>query len=167
MSTGRLFLNNFKRISAKAGAGFTPFVLGLALIFSAFFATAALGRPNLKNLDEPILLDAGPARRMYVVFNHSSHKDIACRNCHHEGLPGDRYASCSSSQCHAITSPASREPLSLYMAYHSLRTKRSCLGCHKPLAGKYPGFKGCGPCHKPGRGLNMTKRITERQRAKN
>lgn len=155
-------LNYFKKIAARVGPGIAPFILSLALIFPAFFATASPSRPNLKNLDKPILLGAGPARRMYVVFNHSSHKDIACRNCHHEGLPGNRYASCVSPQCHAITSPSSREPLSVYMAYHSLRTKRSCFGCHKPLAGKYPGFKGCGPCHKSGQGLNMARGTTGR-----
>lgn len=127
------------------------FFLSVVLYFSLFCSFSAESRPNLKNLDKPILLNAGPSKRMYVIFNHSTHKEVKCRTCHHEGLPGNRYASCTSPECHAITAPSSREPLSVYMAYHAPDTQRSCFGCHKPLAGKYPGFKGCGPCHKSGR----------------
>lgn len=123
------------------------FLLVMCLVFASSLAMADASRPNLRNIDKPILLDAGDSKRMYVTFNHSSHKGITCKNCHHEGLPGNRYASCSSKQCHAITAPSSREVLSVYMAYHAPGMKRSCFGCHKPLAGKYPGFKGCGPCH--------------------
>lgn len=105
------------------------------------------GRPNLKNLDKPIELNAGEIKRMYVTFNHSSHKDVKCRTCHHTGLSGNRYASCTSPECHALTAPSSREVLSVYMAYHAPDMDRSCFGCHKPLVGKYPNFKGCQPCH--------------------
>lgn len=121
------------------------FLLSLFLCLSC---TESHARSNLKNMGKPLLLNAGPYKRMYVVFNHSTHKDVACRNCHHEGLPGERYASCTNAECHAITAASSREPLSVYMAYHAPDMKRSCFGCHKPLSGKYPGFKGCGPCHK-------------------
>lgn len=123
-------------------------VLACLVLISVFSVSAVEGRPNLKILNEPILLDAGDSKRMFVTFNHSSHKSVACRNCHHEGLPGNRYASCTSPECHAITAASSREPLSVYMAYHAPDMKRSCYGCHKALAGKYAGFKGCGPCHK-------------------
>ena len=129
------------------------YLIALGLILMYVFCTSPVAaRPNLKNLNNPILLDAGDSKRMYVIFNHSTHKTVACRNCHHEGLPGNRYAACTSSACHAITVASSREPLSVYMAYHAPDTKRSCYGCHKALAGKYAGFKGCGPCHKSWRG---------------
>lgn len=104
-------------------------------------------RYNLKDLDKPIELDAGKSPRMYVIFNHSTHKDMACRTCHHEGLPGNRYAPCTSEGCHSQPGASNRGPMSVYMAYHAQDTDRSCYGCHKPLAGKYPDFKGCRPCH--------------------
>lgn len=111
---------------------------------------------NLKNLQTtPILLDAGDSKRMFVVFNHSSHKSVRCRQCHHEGLPGQRYAPCTNPECHAITTASSREPLSVYMAYHAPQTKRSCYGCHKSLRGKYPDFRGCRPCHQSMRGKKV------------
>ena len=119
----------------------------LCLALSAGQALAGAERPSLRNLGKTLVIDAGDSKRMRVSFNHSTHRDIACRNCHHEGLPGNRYASCTNKECHAITAPSSREVLSVYMAFHAPGTKRSCFGCHKPLAGEYPGFKGCSPCH--------------------
>ncbi len=116
-----------------------------AMFFCA--ATAHADAPNLKNLDKPIELNAGDSKRMHVIFNHSSHKSVKCRTCHHEGLPGNRYASCTNKECHALSGASERDPMSVYMAYHAPDTDRSCYGCHKPLAGKYQGFKGCSPCH--------------------
>lgn len=126
--------------------------LALCMSFSGLSVSA---RPNLKDLDKPMLLDAGTSQRMYVVFNHSSHKKIACRTCHHEGLPGNRYASCTNEECHSLKGASERDPMSVYMAYHAQDTDRSCYGCHKPLAGKYPGFKGCSPCHQTMQGKKL------------
>ena len=123
----------------------------LSLLFGAN-AMASQERPNLKNLDKSILLDSGSSKRMYVKFNHSSHKSVACRTCHHEGLPGNRYASCTNQECHSIQGARERDTMSVYMAYHAPDTDRSCYGCHKSLAGKYPNFKGCRPCHESGTG---------------
>lgn len=129
----------------------------LCLLLSFLIAPLAVqARTNLKDLDKPIELDSGNLKRMYVIFNHSSHKSVACRTCHHEGLPGNRYAPCTNEECHALPGPAERNPMSVYMAYHAPGTDRSCYGCHKPLAGKYPGFKGCGPCHETMMGRKLT-----------
>lgn len=134
--------------------------LALCLGISCISASA---RPNLKNLDKPILLDAGQSKRMYVTFNHSSHKKIACRTCHHEGLPGNRYAPCTNKECHALTGASERDPMSVYMAYHAPDTDRSCYGCHKPLAGKYPNFKGCRPCHETMRGAKVAENTDKKK----
>lgn len=123
------------------------FVFAAILSLFSGLAFADAGTPNLKNLDKPIELNAGEVKSMYVVFNHSTHKSVACRVCHHEGLPKNRYAPCTSPGCHTITAPSSREPLSVFMAYHALDMKRSCLGCHKSLRKEYPQFVGCKPCH--------------------
>lgn len=123
------------------------FILAALMALFSSLAFARGDAPNLKNLDKPIELDAGDEKNMYVIFNHSTHKSVACRVCHHEGLPGNRYASCASPECHAITAPSSREPLSVFMAYHAPDMKRSCLGCHKSLRKEYPQFMGCKPCH--------------------
>ena len=122
-------------------------VLCLCAFTLSFYPADAYSSRNLKDLDKPMLLESGASKRMNVVFNHSSHKKVACRTCHHEGLPGNRYASCTNEECHSEKGASNRDPMSVYMAYHAPDTDRSCYGCHKPLAGKYPGFKGCSPCH--------------------
>lgn len=126
------------------------------LIGVAMFAVSGASARNLKDLNKPIELDAGKSSRMYVIFNHSSHKKIACRTCHHTGLPGNRYAACTSKECHSLPGASERDPMSVYMAYHAPGTDRSCYGCHKPLAGKYPDFKGCRPCHETMMGRKIT-----------
>lgn len=130
------------------------------LMFFLLQQSTAQGRYNLKDLDKPIELDAGKSPRMYVIFNHSSHKDVACRTCHHEGLPENRYAPCTSEGCHSLQGASSRNPMSVYMAYHAHGTDRSCYGCHKQLAGKYPDFKGCSPCHPTMMGRKLTENAT-------
>lgn len=129
--------------------------LSFCFIALLFCAGQADGKANLKDLGKPMLLDSGDNPRMYVIFNHSSHKSVKCRTCHHEGLPGNRYAACTNKECHSLPGAKERDVLSVYMAYHAPDTTRSCLGCHKKLAGKYPDFKGCSPCHKSMRGREV------------
>ena len=138
---------NNDRIEKTGGAMRIMYAVCLVVFLACATANADPARPNLKNLDKPILLDAGNSPRMYVIFNHASHKEVKCRICHHEGLPGTRYASCTSEGCHSLTGARERDPMSVYMAYHAPDTDRSCYGCHKKLSGSYPEFKGCKPCH--------------------
>ena len=126
----------------------------LVILALGALAPAAHAR-NLLDLDKPMELNAGKSPRMFVTFNHSSHKKVACRTCHHEGLPGQRYAACTNEECHSLPGPAERDPMSVYMAYHAPDTDRSCYGCHKKLAGKYPNFKGCQPCHMTPQGRKL------------
>lgn len=125
-----------------------PFCIGLCALVLVFGCVANIthGR-NLMDLNKPMELNAGKSPKMFVTFNHSSHKSVACRTCHHMGLPGNRYATCTNAQCHALNGASERSPMSVYMAYHAPNTDRSCYGCHKTLKGKYPSFKGCQPCH--------------------
>lgn len=120
--------------------------VALAWVFSGI-AWADHTSPNLYNMKKPIELDAGNSPRMYVTFNHSSHQTVKCRTCHHEGLPGNRYAACTSESCHSLPGVANRKPLSIYMAYHAPDTHTSCYGCHKAEAAQHKNFKGCQPCH--------------------
>lgn len=120
-------------------------VLGLAL--ACVCAAPEAGARNLNDLNRPMELEAGSSPRMHVTFNHSSHRQVACRTCHHMGLPDNRYAPCTNEACHSQPGASNRKPMSVYMAYHAPDTDRSCYGCHKKLAGKYPNFKGCQPCH--------------------
>lgn len=102
----------------------------------------------LKALRAPITLDYGVSPRMAVIFNHSSHKGVKCVLCHHmETSDGARYAPCTNEECHSIKGARERDPMSMFMAYHDPATDRSCYGCHKREAAKYPTFRNCRPCH--------------------
>lgn len=124
------------------------------LVFALFGAATAQAQSSapaakkgpLHTFKQPIKLDDGTSRLMHVTFNHTSHKNIKCVTCHHEGLPDNRYAPCSNELCHSIKGARERDPMSLFMAYHS-PDERSCMGCHQKEAANHPEFRGCRPCH--------------------
>ena len=100
-------------------------------------------------IKKPIEIEASGSKRMNVMFPHTAHKGISCFHCHHEEGSDGRYVACT--ECHATPGARERDPMSMFMAFHSKNGDRSCLGCHKKLAaenpGKFPQFKGCRPCH--------------------
>lgn len=104
----------------------------------------------LKVLREPVDLDYGNYPLLSVIFNHSSHKRIACVTCHHKKTAeGKLYVACTNKDCHSLKGPRERVPMSMFMAYHAPRTNRSCYNCHVREAAAHPQFKGCQPCHGP------------------
>lgn len=103
---------------------------------------------SLTAIRGPIEMDYGASPRFAVTFNHSSHKNVKCRTCHHiRDKEGRRYVQCTIEECHSVSGARRRDPLSMFMAYHARGTDRSCYGCHKMEAAKHPEFKGCRPCH--------------------
>ena len=127
-------------------------VIGLfALSLLAAVPTMAReGRKVADVLKNPIEMNGGSSPRMAVTFNHSSHKGINCRLCHHmETSEGDLFVPCTNEEFHATPGARKRDTMSLFMAYHDKNTDRSCYGCHKKEAAPRPQFKGkgCRPCH--------------------
>lgn len=100
----------------------------------------------------PIAIEGGTSPRMTVMFTHKTHtgSGIKCQHCHHESSGTSPYSSCREA-CHSIPGARERDPMSMFMAFHSGDTDRSCYGCHSSLAlkdpQKYPDFYGCRPCH--------------------
>lgn len=118
-------------------------------VFALFGATeiqAHEAKGSLFKYTQPIELNDGTSKLMHVTFKHTDHKGIKCRNCHHEGLDTNRYASCTNELCHSLKGARERDTMSLFMAYHS-PDERSCYGCHSKLAAENPNFRGCRPCH--------------------
>ena len=112
-------------------------VIGLfALSLLAAVPTMAReGRKVADVLKNPIEMNGGSSPRMAVTFNHSSHKGINCRLCHHmETSEGDLFVPCTNEECHATPGARKRDTMSLFMAYHDKNTDRSCYGCHKKEA---------------------------------
>lgn len=119
-----------------------PFILAVLLIAQS--ANAG----NLLSIRKPILLDYGASPRLAVVFNHSTHKEVACRTCHHiVDEEGQRFVKCTREECHSLKGSRQRDPMSAFMAYHAKGTDKSCYGCHLEERAKHPSFKGCQPCH--------------------
>ncbi len=119
-------------------------------LLAAVPTMAREGRKVADVLKNPIEMNDGSSPRMAVTFNHSSHKGINCRLCHHmETSEGDLFVPCTNEECHATPGARERDTMSLFMAYHDKNTDRSCYGCHKKEAAARPQFKGkgCRPCH--------------------
>lgn len=103
---------------------------------------------NLFSIKGPIDMNYGTSPRFAVIFNHSTHKQVKCRTCHHiKDEEGQRFVKCTREDCHSIPGARERDPMSMFMAYHAVGTDRSCYGCHRMEAKTHPQFVGCRPCH--------------------
>lgn len=119
----------------------------LAIVTILLLAQGAYAA-GLNAIQKPMLLDYCSGPRLAVVFNHSTHKQVQCRTCHHiVDDEGKRYVKCTREECHSIPGSRERDPMSAFMAYHAKGTDRSCYGCHLERRAKYPSFRGCQPCH--------------------
>ena len=117
-------------------------------LFVAGTALAADAGDAAKAPKKAIELKHGTSKRMHVMFNHTTHKDVACDQCHHDTPdPKKPFVSCTNADCHATPGPRERDTMSMFVAYHAKDTDRSCYGCHKKLAAENPQFSGCRPCH--------------------
>ena len=124
----------------------------LMLALTCWWAGDAQAR-TIKEMSQiiknPIKIEGGNSDRMSVMFPHTAHKGISCIHCHHENPGDDRYVSCT--ECHATPGARERDPMSMFMAFHSKNSDRSCYGCHSQKKAqdpaRYAKFKGCQPCH--------------------
>lgn len=118
-----------------------------AVICAVFFSQGLCAAP-LDALRAPILMNFGQFPELYVKFNHTTHKNIPCRLCHHKRYEdGKRFVKCTIDGCHSIPGPHQTDPMSAFMAYHAAPAKRSCYGCHVRERAEHPEFRGCQPCH--------------------
>ena len=89
------------------------------------------------------------AKRSPVGFNHSTHFDFTCNECHHKWDRKSQITSCQTSGCHDQTTADKKalkdgeyteESIKYYMyAYHA-----QCRDCHKV---EKAGPTGCVECH--------------------
>ena len=89
-----------------------------------------------------------------VAFNHTSHENYECIDCHHDLKKSKVPTSCST--CHTDFSPVPTKGYKSYFkAMHKkrLNAKRpSCLSCHVKEFGNDPEMTGCtsSSCHPDG-----------------
>ncbi len=95
--------------------------------------------PRLQR-DQPdlIWLDASTSKISPVPFDHKSHETFtaACSDCHHNTLEA-----CST--CHPTRGDKRGEGITLEQAYHQVRSRMSCVGCHNEQLEK----RVCAGCH--------------------
>ena len=127
-------------------------VLIFAVVLGLAFATPVLAA------DAPADGLKMAASKKPVVFNHGTHKDVACAECHHPIDGKEDYRKCSTAGCHDDFK-AKKGTKSYYAVMHGKKLKYdSCVSCHaKVVKEKAPkdkafkksmtGCKGSG-CHK-------------------
>ncbi|MEW5775058.1 MAG: cytochrome c3 family protein [Thermodesulfobacteriota bacterium] len=72
-----------------------------------------------------------------VVFNHSTHKKVDCKDCHHEWDGAGAVKKCSDAGCHDVMDKADKSVKSYYQAMHNKKAKVStCVSCHDAEAAK-------------------------------
>lgn len=125
-------------------------ILAIILMHAVPIFAQDAGKPAapLMLIKNPIRMNYGSFPQLAVTFNHSTHKDIKCSFCHHKAESRKtRYAECTTAGCHDVKGARQRGKNSVFMAYHDPKSDRSCFGCHKREASRYPQFTGCRPCH--------------------
>ncbi|THB65493.1 MAG: cytochrome C [Desulfovibrio sp.] len=91
----------------------------------------------------------GGDNNLVVAFNHSTHADVGCEECHHTG----EMTNCSGAGCHDLFDKADKTTASYYFILHSNNAARStCISCHKGLEldrDRLKELKGCrkSACH--------------------
>lgn len=121
-------------------------ILASALGAGQAFAEEGPARKGV--LKTPIELRSGASDHMHVIFRHTSHKGVKCAFCHHASPSDKPYVSCTTEECHSLKGARERDTMSVFMAYHSRESERSCYSCHKARSAEHPEFTGCRPCHK-------------------
>lgn len=108
------------------------FFLGLLLLVTAFALTAVAAAP--KAPADGLKMDK---TKKVVVFNHSTHKDIQCVDCHHPVDGKENYQNCASAGCHDNFDQKDKSVHSYYQAMHKKKGNKfdTCVSCHEKVAG--------------------------------
>ena len=114
--------------------------------FVAFFALAILA------LALPALAAPPPApadglkmdkTKQNVIFNHSTHKDTNCVECHHAVDGKEDYRKCSTAGCHDNLDRKEKGVHGYYRAMHNKADTKftTCVSCHLQIVEKAPDKK--------------------------
>lgn len=109
------------------------FLLGLLLLVTAFALTAMAAAPNAPADG----LKMSRTKKKTVVFNHSTHKEITCVECHHPVDGKEDYRSCATAGCHDNLDQKDKSINSYYAAMHKAKGTKfeTCVSCHTRTAG--------------------------------
>ncbi|KAF1076507.1 cytochrome c3 family protein [Halodesulfovibrio sp. MK-HDV] len=109
-------------------------VLAMAAILCVAFAMVAYA---VDAPSEPVKMDA---TKKPVMFNHATHTDYKCGECHHPVDGKENYKKCATAGCHSAAKADKRKAGSYYKIVHNKKVGKSgiatCVSCHKKVAGK-------------------------------
>ncbi len=109
------------------------FLLGVCCLLAVFVLPSLAAQPATPA--DGIKLEKGGKK--VVVFNHSTHKDIKCTDCHHPVDGKEDFRSCATAGCHDILDKKDKSVNSLYQAMHKAKGAKfnTCVACHVATAG--------------------------------
>ncbi len=109
------------------------FTLGLFCLLAAFVLPAFAAQPTAP-ADGLKMEKSG---KKVVVFNHSTHKDHKCVECHHPVNGKEDYRACGTAGCHDNIDIKDKSEHSYNLAFHMVKDAKhqSCMSCHKTVAG--------------------------------
>ena len=86
----------------------------------------------------PVKMDA---TKKPVIFNHDTHKDYKCGECHHPVDGKENYQKCATAGCHSAAKADKKKAGSYYKIVHNKKAGKksgiaTCISCHKKVAGK-------------------------------
>ena len=108
------------------------YVLLWVLLLALGYAVCALAAPVAP--EDGLVMDV---LKKTVTFNHSTHKDVDCGECHHPVNDTENFGKCSASGCHDNFDPKDKSASSFYQAMHKAKGSKygTCVSCHTAVAG--------------------------------
>lgn len=114
---------------------YTACILAAAFILASPAITAGIEAPGTMAIDNY----KSEAANLKVNFNHLSHSNYECVECHHQWDPGcgEPPKPCSYSGCHDVMDKKEKSKSSYYKIIHDMRPKEisTCVSCHRETAG--------------------------------
>ena len=127
--------------------------IGMLVLVALMLTAGAAVAGNLE-IPESVTMSAKKfegytPKKADVTFNHASHMQIACADCHHTVASNFTIESCTTEGCHDNIKTRG-ETNSVYTAFHTGKdTTKSCVGCHRELkkSGQGDAPLACNSCH--------------------
>ncbi|OBQ54823.1 cytochrome c3 family protein [Halodesulfovibrio spirochaetisodalis] len=110
-------------------------VLALAAVLCVAFAMVAYA---VEAPSGPVKMEA---TKKPVIFNHSTHTEYKCVECHHLVDGKENYQKCATAGCHSAAKADKKKAGSYYKVVHNKKAGKktgiaTCVSCHKKVAGK-------------------------------
>lgn len=111
----------------------------LALLILALAIPAIAAQPAAPA--DGIKMEA--TQKKVVVFNHSTHKELKCVQCHHLVGGKEEFRKCATAGCHDSMDRKDKSERGYYQAMHGKTEKdiKSCVACHTEVAAAKPDLK--------------------------